>query len=416
MNALSCLGSGLTMPFLIVYLHSVRGIALPTAGLLLALIGVAGIVATPLSGPLIDRIGSLQAFTAGLVVGGLGIGGFVFAHSPATALAPALVYGCASGLMWNGFATLLVELVPAAERGSVFALRYMTANVAYGAGALVSGLVTVSETPGPFRVILLADAASYVLFAGALLAVGGRLRGGSAPSDPFVSDNGPSAEPGGGRLGYRQVIADRALLGALLVNSLFMVFALSPSNSAYPAWVTGAGGSSTRIVGLGFALNISVLLGVQLLGIQFARGRERTRVAAYASMFFALSWLLIVLPVTLHAAGGVRDTVFVLALGIFAIGEALLSPTLPAVINDLAPDRLRGRYNAVFSLSNQIGPVAAPAISGAALGYGYGQPYLYALAGCCLVIGVLARQLGRVTPPAANLGVAEEERQPSATP
>lgn len=242
--------------------------------------------------------------------------------------------------------------------------------------------------------ILLVDGLSYLLFAGSLLAVGSRL----APLADTGGGPGPAAVGPGPRIGYRQVVTDRALLGALLVNSLFMVFALSPGNTAYPAWVTGDGGGSTRVVGFGFALNIMVLLIIQLFGIRWSRGRERTRVAACASLFFAAAWLMIVAPVSLGLPGTSRDVVFVLALGVFALGEALLSPTLPAVINDLAPDHLRGRYNAVFSLSNQVGPVAAPAISGAALGYGYGEPYLYGLTACCLLIGALALSLGRITP------------------
>ncbi len=36
---------------------------------------------------------------------------------------------------------------------------------------------------------------------------------------------------------------------------------------------------------------------------------------------------------------------FFLAMVIFAFGETLFSPTIPAIVNDLAPERLRGRYN-----------------------------------------------------------------------
>lgn len=123
MNTLSCLGSGLTMPFLLVYLHSVRGLPLPTAGLILATIGVAGLVVIPLTGPLVDRIGALRAFVGGLVLGGVGIALFAPATTGWAALGAAVVYGCSGGLTWNSFATLLSRLVPPAERGSVFALR-----------------------------------------------------------------------------------------------------------------------------------------------------------------------------------------------------------------------------------------------------------------------------------------------------
>ena len=76
-----------------------------------------------------------------------------------------------------------------------------------------------------------------------------------------------------------------------------------------------------------------------------------------------------------------------------------LSPSLPAIVNDIAPDELRGRYNAVFTLSWQIGPVIGPAIAGAALG----DAYLVALAAACGACALLARLLARIVPTEANV-------------
>lgn len=394
MNTLSCLGSGLTMPFLIVYLHLVRGFSLPTAGLLLAATGIAGLITTPLTGPLIDRIGALRAFIRGLVVGSLGIALFTLATSVPLALLAAVVYGFASGLMWNGFATLLTHLVPPAERGPVFALRYMSANVAFGGGALISGFVTVAAEPGPYVAILLADAVSYLLFAVALIGLRSTLTAAPAASAVLAEKDA----------GYRPVLRDRALLGALLLNSLFMIFALSQTNAGFAAWVTGDGGGTTRVVGAAFFVNIVVLLVAQLPAIRYARGRSRLRGAARAAVFFAVAWIILVLPTTLGLGGLTRDLLMITALGVFALGEATLSPTLPALVNDLAPEHLRGRYNAIFSLSNQIGPVVAPTLVGFALGNGLGEPYLYGLAVVCLGIGGLALLLRRVTPRAADVG------------
>ncbi|MEU9824541.1 MFS transporter [Micromonospora chersina] len=401
-NMLACLGSGLTMPFLIVYLHQVRGFTLPTAGMILGIVGVAGIITTPLTGPLIDRIGSLRAFIAGLLVAAVGVSAYTLATAVPTAILAAVVYGFASGLMWNGFATLLTHLVAPAERGSVFALRYMSANVAFGAGALISGFVTVSARPGPYVAILLADASSYLLFAVALIA----LRSVLAPSPAVATGEEPA--PHGQRIGYRQVLRDRSLLGALLANSLLMVFALSQTNSAFAAWVTGDGGGTTRVVGFAFFLNITVLLFAQLPAIRLARERSRWGGAARAALFFAAAWLVLILPTTLSLHGLTRELLQIASLGIFALGEATLSPTLPALINDLAPERLRGRYNAIFSLSNQVGPILAPALAGFALGNGAGQPYFYGLAVACVAIAGLALLLRRVTPRPADLGIARE--------
>ena len=394
MNTLSCLGSGLTMPFLLVYLHSIRGIPLPTAGLILATIGVTGLVVIPLTGPLVDRVGAPRAFIGGLAIGGVGIALFAPATTTAAAFAAAVVYGCSGGLTWNSFATLLTELVPAEERGAVFALRYTSANAAFGAGALIAGLVTVGSRPGPYVAILLVDAASYLLFAAAMLLVRVTPAGAEPPGQAPDGVGPPGRVPGG----YRVVLRDRALLGALLVNALVTVFALAQTSSVFAAWVTGPGESSSRVAGLAFALNIVVLLVVQLPVLSWVRGRSRLRVAALSTLFFAAAWLVL-------AAGAGSTALIIGALGIFALGEALLSPTLPALVNDLAPDELRGRYNAVFALSQQAGPVLAPILGGFALGHGLGLPYLLGLAACCLAAGGVALRLRRSTPRAADVGL-----------
>ncbi|MFI5935065.1 MFS transporter [Actinoplanes sp. NPDC051494] len=377
MNALSCLGSGLTMPFLLVYLHTVRGFPLGTAGLVLAASGLAGLLIVPLTGPLVDRVGARPAFIGGLLLGGAGIALFAPATTVPAALLAAVVHGCAGGLTWNSFASLLAQLAPADERGAVFALRYTSANVAFGAGALVAGLVTAGSAPGPYLAILLVDALSYVAFAAAMLLV-------PAPPPPAP----------GGHGGYREVLRDRVLLRVLGLNTLLTVFALAQPSAIFTAWVTGPGRESSRVAGLAFAVNIAVLLAVQLPILSRTRGRSRPRIAALAALVFAASWALL-------AAGAGNAALIVTALGIFALGEALLAPTLPALVNDLAPDTLRGRYNAALALSQQSGPVLAPLLGGFALGHGLGISYVLFLALVCLVTAAVTIPL-KIREPATS--------------
>ena len=59
-------------------------------------------------------------------------------------------------------------------------------------------------------------------------------------------------------------------------------------------------------------------------------------------------------------------------MSVFPLGETLTQPTIPALVNDLAPDHLRARYNALssaaFSLAAIIGPVTAGWLIGHSLG------------------------------------------------
>ncbi|HEU0194684.1 MAG TPA: MFS transporter, partial [Gaiellales bacterium] len=87
---------------------------------------------------------------------------------------------------------------------------------------------------------------------------------------------------------------------------------------------------------------------------------------------------------------------------VFGVGETLLSPSLPAIVNDVAPEEARGRYVAVYSLSWQAGPMIGPAIAGAALAAGAGAPLLAVLALACGLAAPAALAFERILPPGAN--------------
>src|SRR2546425_344279 len=81
-NALNYFGTGLILPFEIIYLHSVRGFSTATAGLVLATVmGTAAVVTLP-SGALLDRFSAKRILIAGNVVNALGYGGLAFVDRP----------------------------------------------------------------------------------------------------------------------------------------------------------------------------------------------------------------------------------------------------------------------------------------------------------------------------------------------
>src|SRR5438105_5070351 len=69
-------GTGLAYPFLLIYLHNVRGFSLGTAGLVVAVIGGVAVVGSPACGPLVDRIGARPTLAGSLVLLAAGYGLF----------------------------------------------------------------------------------------------------------------------------------------------------------------------------------------------------------------------------------------------------------------------------------------------------------------------------------------------------
>ena len=53
---------------------------------------------------------------------------------------------------------------------------------------------------------------------------------------------------------------------------------------------------------------------------------------------------------------------------VFAFGEMVQAPTIPTLANELAPEHIRGRANALMSLQWSVSGVLGPAITGLMLG------------------------------------------------
>jgi MFS family permease len=114
-----------------------------------------------------------------------------------------------------------------------------------------------------------------------------------------------------------------------------------------------------------------------------------------------LSWLFVG-GSAVFSAVPLAVTSLLLGTAVFALGETLWSPTFPALLNDLAPEALRGRYNALGSMSWQAAGVVGPVIAGTMLGAGLGLAWILLTAGCCLVGSAGAYALHRRISPSVD--------------
>jgi MFS family permease len=85
-NTVSMIGTGLVLPFMLIYLHQVRGLALPIVGALLAASAIAGLIAVPLSGVLLDLMGARRVLTVILLGQVIAQASLAWTHTVVTAL------------------------------------------------------------------------------------------------------------------------------------------------------------------------------------------------------------------------------------------------------------------------------------------------------------------------------------------
>src|SRR5919109_3014899 len=73
-------GSGVAFPFVVIYLHNVRGFSLAVAGAVLAAGSLVGFAVGPVAGILVDRVGARAVLAIALVLMAAGWGMFPFVH------------------------------------------------------------------------------------------------------------------------------------------------------------------------------------------------------------------------------------------------------------------------------------------------------------------------------------------------
>jgi MFS family permease len=373
------IGTGLVLPFHVVYLHEVRGFALSDVGLLLGLPPLVGLLVVGPGGSAIDRLGARRILVGALVLQLLANVALAFSPAEWMAAGALLLSGAAFGVTWPGFQTLVATVVPVELRQRYFGVNFTLLNLGIGIGGIVGGSFVDVDRLVTFQVIYLGDAVSYVpamfLMLVPLRHIAGR---------PVDVADGPRVT-----VSYREVMRRPAVASLMLLSFVSSYVGYSQLNAGMPAFARAVGEVSTQGLGLAFAANTLVIVVLQLVVLQRIEGRRRTRVIAVMSVVWAFSWVL--LGATGLVTGTWGATLLVAACAsVFAFGETLLQPTVPALVNELAPDHLRGRYNALSSGSFQLAAIIAPPIAGYLVGHGLGSVYIGSLVFGCLLCGVLA--------------------------
>lgn len=374
-------GNGIVYPFLFIYLHNVHGFSAGTVGLVLATNGAVSLVAGPLSGSLVDRLGGRATLTGALVVLTLAYGSYAFVSVPWEAFLASLGAGIGNGAFWPAQSALLAGLTPAHQRPAAWGMQRVMMNLGIGLGGLTGGLIASTSDPATFRALFIVDATTFVLYTGVLLA--------RVPEVAPVRSR--HEEPGR----YADVLRHRIFMALIALNALFITAGFAQLE-LLPAYMKNEAGVSEKGVGLVFFVNTLTIVLAQLPVTRLAGGRRRMRLLFSLGCVWALAWLLTPL-VGMLAAGAAATALFALTQVVFGLGECLHGAVQGPLVADLASPALVGRYMALSAFSWQLGFTIGPAVGGFLLGAWPSGLWVIAAAGC-VTAGALALALERSIP------------------
>jgi len=374
-------GNGVVLPFIVIYFHDVRGFGLGTAGLAVAIASAAQLVAGIAAGPIVDRIGPRPTLAAGLVVQAVGYGLLPLVRHPWQGFLLMAVEGAGAAGFWPSQSTLVSRLTPATRRHAAFAQQRLTMNLGIGLGGLVGGFIAHVRDPHTFTVLFTLDAVTFL---------------GYVVVMAIVHDPGVTVDDGTAPASYGAVLRHKTFVGLWTLNFLFVTAGYSLLN-LLPQFARDHSHVSEREIGLVFAVNTAVIVIVQLPLSHAIEGRRRMRALALMPMLWAVAWLLV------DGTGAWLDATaafaaFAVAAGLLGAGECFHGPAHQALVADIAPPHLRGRYFAVHSLSWGLAGTVGPAIAGFVLAW---KPFALwpAAAAVCLLSSAGALALERFIPP-----------------
>jgi MFS family permease len=349
MVLINALGYGLFAPFSILYFHLVVGLSLPLVGLGLTVATGVGLVATPLSGPLIDRLGARFVAVMTNLLRAVCLAAYLIVHSFAGFLIVALLLAAGNNSAGAAGTALVVDLAAPEDRDRWYALNRMAFNAGAGAGALLAGiLVAVGGTAG-YRWVAGLNGLSFALAAGLLLLV--RVHRATVATEA-------------GRGTYRTVLRDRPFLGLVGANTILWISVVAQEVALLPYLILVVH-APAWIVGLLFGLNTGMVVVLQMPVMRVVNSWQRTRNIAASGLGYGLSFLLF--AVAPFVATGLLPFYLCMCMILYTLAEIIYGPTSSALAAAIAPIGMQGRYLAIFQLSLASAATVTPALAGSLL-------------------------------------------------
>jgi MFS family permease len=380
-------GGLMVWPFMTIYMRQRLDVPLTTIALLLTLNSAVGLVATTLTGPVVDRFGRKGVMVLSLAVGSATLLMMSMAGTLLLWGILMVVSGAFGPLYRIGGDSMVADLVEPDRRAGAYALLRVSFNLGAAIGPSVGGFVAAVSHTLTFQIAAGTEAAFALLI---LFFIAETVPQREVPGQPQASG------------GYSQVLCDRPFLAFCGVSTLSSM-AYSLMIVLLPVYAKENFSVPENQYGFIMATNAAMVVLFQYAITRAIERYHHMPVLAVGSLFYALG--------TGSVALGWNFPTFLVSMILLTIGEMIMVPPSTALTANLAPPTMRGRYMSVYGLAWGIGSGTGPVVGGflndqvapVAIWYGGLAMGLAATSGFLL----LGRQLGPREASPASRGLEE---------
>jgi MFS family permease len=342
---LPSLAAGLFLPLTLVYFTVLTDIPLERLGLLLSVAALLTVPIPLLTGWLADKYGASVVVAVALCVQCVGFAGMTVARDDWSVFAVSLTIAAANRTYWSAIFTVLAthaDATGARTHEWWFGAANVSRTIGITVGSLVTGAVLIADREALYVAVAAAASVCLLLAAGTL---------------PRMAH-----QQGSGHLSPRELLSaarDVPYVAYVAVNAVFALSILFVGTSLPITIKDGLEGPGWLTASL---LTFNAVV-VAVLGLRAARWTQR-RSRAWSLSTAGVLWMV----AYALAAVGASQPLWVASalLGVAVLGiaaaEAVHAPSSMAWAAEMAPDKNRGRYLALFQYSWLIAEVAAPLV------------------------------------------------------
>lgn len=338
------LGSTMAFPFFALYITHKFGVGMAQAGVLLGLFSVSDFVGTFIGGALTDRFGRRNVILFGVIFSALSSISFGVVNQLNVFYVLAVVVGLLSSVADPAYSAMVADLLPEEQRAEGYSILRVNHNLANVIGPMIGGFLIGFS----YLYVFVGDAIASLIVAGIFYKM-------IPETKPEPKDCEEPVALSQSFLGYFKVARDW-LFVAFTVAKIFAIFAYMQIYSTLPVFLRDFHGIPESGYAFLMSANAFLVVVAQFWMTSKISKRKPMQMMALASFFFMIGLVMY---------GFVSTYVlFLAAILLITVGEMVSAPVSQAVVARFAPEQMRGRYMAFYSLSFTIPAAVGPAAAG----------------------------------------------------
>lgn len=336
-------GGTLIFPFFALYITQKFNVGMTQAGVLLGIFSVFGLIGSMIGGGLADKFGRRGMVLFGLVFSALSSVSMGLVNDLNVFYFLAVIVGLLSNIAGPAHQAMVADILPEEKRAEGFGILRVAGNMAWIIGPMIGGFVAAYS----YLLLFVTDAVSSTITAVIFYL--------NVPeTKPEAKEEQEKESLAETFIGYRKVLKDRGYIAFLLVSMLMLIVYQQMYNTL-SVYLRDVHAIPEQGYGFMLSLDAGLVVLLQFWVTRKIKPHSPMLMMALGTAFYMVGFTMYGFVATY--------ALFIVAIILITIGEMIVVPVGQVLAAKFAPEAMRGRYMAFFSLSwaipSTIGPLAA---------------------------------------------------------